>query len=358
MMPVSDAARTSSGYLAEARACLDSGVREESNGCESCVDLYYRAALSAWQQLECEPAALTSDPDCPTAWQVYQESLGRLLATAAQYSRLDPRNHLIIVEGGRRRAVPIEYYGFAWKSYEFCQVLPASDAGWRGLQNYYRTCGLGVSLVAVRHGGCEELFYRRNQPFAVTAVLRPRPNVGVPPDGDLPACNSASCNTVLAFYNPCLLDSLPVGPTVVAMERDISAPFVYLQREVAPKLHRRLPRPGRCQGPTEAVDDGTLSAGQSPRRLDPWSVVGSHDLDRYRQRAARPKRHLSPIPVLVLPIPDGRRIARIGRGTPREAAPSTGTLRSTTPGRRDGTNGAGGPQHGRIGSATPGHLLL
>ncbi len=231
MMPVSDAARTSSGYLAEARACLDSGVREESNGCESCVDLYYRAALSAWQQLECEPAALTSDPDCPTAWQVYQESLGRLLATAAQYSRLDPRNHLIIVEGGRRRAVPIEYYGFAWKSYEFCQVLPASDAGWRGLQNYYRTCGLGVSLVAVRHGGCEELFYRRNQPFAVTAVLRPRPNVVAPPDGDLPACNSASCNTVLAFYNPCLLDSLPVGPTVVAMERDISAPFVYLQRE-------------------------------------------------------------------------------------------------------------------------------
>ena len=113
---------------------------------------YYQAAILAWQQLELGDRA---------AFQTYQESLAHMLATASRYGRLDPRGRLTIATTYGRRAVPIAYYGFAWKPADFCQVLPAADFGPDDLLHYYYTPGIGTSLVAVRQASCDEEFFRR-----------------------------------------------------------------------------------------------------------------------------------------------------------------------------------------------------
>lgn len=226
-MPVLGAAGAPPGSLAEANASLAAGDQQEQEGNEGCVDWYYRAALAAWRHLEAMPLAQAGSRDYQDACQVYQRSLHGLVASATRYGRLDPRGRLSIVDGGGRRAVPIEYSGFAWKPCDFCEVLPADDFGRSDLENYYHTHGLGVSLVAVRHACSREMYYRSKQPFSVTAVLRPARSAA----GDRAAPSCDQCGTVLTFYNPCLLDSLRVGSMVIAMERDLSAPFAYALRE-------------------------------------------------------------------------------------------------------------------------------
>ncbi len=209
----------SPGELVQAQGNCSAGAQQEEEQLAGCVDLYYRAAIHAWRYLESTPVALACDPGYQAAWQIYQRSLSRLLTTAISYGRLDPRGRLMIVDGSGCRVVPIEYQGFAWKPNEFCEVLPASDFHGADLQHYYQTCGLGISLVAVRHACGPEVYYRPHQPFPVTAVLRPT-------RGD-----ARRGDAVLTFYNPHHLDSLPIGSTIVGMERDLSAPLTYLLRE-------------------------------------------------------------------------------------------------------------------------------
>lgn len=231
LMPTDEVVCTSLGDLSQANACFAAGVRQEEEGLEGCVDLYYLAASYAWRQLESAPVALPNDPNYQAAWQTYQRSLGGLMANAIRYGRLDPRGHLIIDDGKKRRVVPIEYSGFAWKPNEFCQVHLASDFGHSDLKNYYQTDGLGVSLVAVRQGNGQEMFYRPKQAFPVTAVLRSRGCEEGQTGGDGAMSNARRCDTVLTFYNPCLFDSLYVGSAVVGLTKDLSAPFAYLLRE-------------------------------------------------------------------------------------------------------------------------------
>ena len=207
------------------------------------MDLYYRAAIHAWRCLEAAPVALAGDPDYQAAWQTYQRSLSHLVTTAVRFGRLDPRGRLIIADGGGRRAVPIEYQGFAWNPCDFCQVLPACEFRNSDLQHYHQTCGLGVSLVAVRHACGQELFYGLKQPFPVTAILRPL-REDRPFDGTASTSNSRRYNAVLTFCNPHLLDSLHVGSAVLGMERDLSAPLAYLLREAPRRFTEGFLNPG------------------------------------------------------------------------------------------------------------------
>ncbi len=222
LMPTDEVVCASLGNLNQASACFAAGVRQEEEGLEGCVDLYYLAAIYAWRHLESAPVALPNDSNYQTAWQTYQRSLGGLMTNAIRFGRLDPRGHLIVADSSRRRTVPIEYYGFAWKPNEFCQLHLTSDFAYNDLQNNFQSSGLGISLVAVRQGNGQEMFYRPKQPFPVTAVLRSR---GCEERG------TGGGDAVLAFYNPCLYDSLHVGSAVAGLAKDLSAPFACLLRE-------------------------------------------------------------------------------------------------------------------------------
>jgi hypothetical protein len=122
----------------------------ERDGNDTCVDLYYRSALDAWQRLESGDAPFAEGSDYPLAWQVYQQSLAGLIETGQRFRRLDARSHLLVWENGSRRIVPVAHQGFPWQPAEFCQLLPADAYRSKEISRYYRAPGLGVPLVALR----------------------------------------------------------------------------------------------------------------------------------------------------------------------------------------------------------------
>jgi pimeloyl-ACP methyl ester carboxylesterase len=241
-MPASGIAYSSFSSLAQAEGSFATGTRQEADGLESCVDFYYRASLLSWQYLE-SSLSPSSDPSYQAAYQSYQQSLARLITTGCRFGRLDPRGHLIVADASGRHVVPITYYGFPWKPNEFCQVLCAGDFHSRDIARQYGTSGLGISLVAIRQACGDDPHYSPRQHFPVTAVLRSVRSAHSPVDDGIPTDTNSS-GAVLEFYNPCLFDSLHVGPTVVGMERDLTAPFACLLQDTPRKFTEGFLDPG------------------------------------------------------------------------------------------------------------------
>lgn len=233
-MPVSEIVCEAPGTLAQAEAQFAAGTEQEAAGSERCVDLYYLAAICAWRQLESWPTP-SVDPGYQAAAQVYQQSLARLLASGMRYRRLDPRGRLIVIDAGRRRVVPIAYYGFPWEPRDFSQVFDAGEFQSSDIARRYRTSGLGTALVAIRPGCSHDPFSPPRQHFPVTAVLRPANSSQRAMDSSAVA-DSSSSGVVLEFYNPCLFDSLPVGAKVVGLERDLTAPLACLLEDTPRKF--------------------------------------------------------------------------------------------------------------------------
>lgn len=223
-LPVSDLTSQRQGAVvlasgadpASAEADLTTGMRREREGADACVDAYFRAVVQAWRCLESASYPTEADPEYRAAWRIYQQSLARLIPAASRFGRLDPRVGLVVDDGSGRRLVPVRLEGFAWRPADFCQVLPAADFQDGDFQRHYRMSGLGVALVAVRRTHREEPFFRPQQPFAATAVLR-----------------ATGSGAVLEFYNPCAVETLTLGATTVRLERDLTAPFVWLARQTS-----------------------------------------------------------------------------------------------------------------------------
>lgn len=200
----------------------------QAEGRDGCVDQYYQAARLAWDALEL--ACIEEDPDAQeAAGHIYQESLGGLIEAGQQFRRLDPRGSLTIVDDRGRRVIPLAYYGFAWKAADFSQLLSSQEYQDSSLTHHYQTPGLGASLVAVRHACHEEPYYRPQQPFSVTAILRPVSSA----ERRLPSslATDRHCpDAVLEFYNPCVFDAMPVGRRTLPLQRDLTAPFVHVAK--------------------------------------------------------------------------------------------------------------------------------
>ncbi len=261
-MPAADNAASASGNVAQAQSRLEAGILQEKAGREDCVDSYYHAAIDAWQFLASRPASAT-DPSYRAAWQIYQQSLARLVASGSRYGRLDPRKQLMVADASGRYPVPIAYYGFPWKPQEFCQLLSAADFSSQDIAHHYRTSGLGASLVAIRKACNAEPFYPPQQYFPLTAILRAAPSAQVPAGGGIPA-NPRDCGPVLEFYNPCQHDSLRVGPTVVGLERDLTAPFACQLRDVPRKYMEGFFDPGDADVKPELVVMEPYQPGKIP----------------------------------------------------------------------------------------------
>lgn len=217
--------------LNQAATDLAMSKRLEWERQEACVDLYYRAAIQAWDVLEGASYTAVESPEFLAAWPIYQESLANLIPAATRFGRLDPRVCLTVNGLGGRRAVSINYYGFAWRPCDFCRVVPAREFQGRDLQHHFREIGLGISLVAVRSARFDEPFFRTTQPFAVTAVLRRCRKACQWQDGRHVEIEPSASDAVLEFYNPYLFDSLRLGSAAVRLERDLSAPLVYGMQE-------------------------------------------------------------------------------------------------------------------------------
>jgi hypothetical protein len=191
-----------------------------------CVDFYYRAALEAEQCMETAALRSAGNVAAEPAMQIYQQTVCRLIEVGQQYGRLDPRRHLLIAEGNRWRVVPISYHGFAWKPTDFCQLILAKESSENILAVAYEAPGLGANLIGLRKACVEEPFHQTMQPFAMTAILRPRNTLLQPASNGL-STTSHDSDAVLEFYNPYLFDSVRFGALIVKLNRDLTVPFAY-----------------------------------------------------------------------------------------------------------------------------------
>jgi pimeloyl-ACP methyl ester carboxylesterase len=213
---------------AAAPVTLAEAQRLDRLGDQRAVDLYFQAAIQASQDLApCQ--AVAGGGSCAT---VYQQALCGLIDAGQRYGRLDPRRHLIVVEAGTC-AVPVRYFGFAWRPDDFSRLVSVEGQTSRDIAHHYATPGLGLPLVGERIAACpQETFFRPWQPFAVTAVLRPATDAGDP------AASMPHGGHVLELYNPLVFDSVAWRGVPSPLARDLTAPLAAIVNE-APRQYLR-----------------------------------------------------------------------------------------------------------------------
>ncbi len=208
---------------------LAAAIKLDRNGNCHCVDLYYRAAMRAWQCLAEESSPNITDEACGALVKIYQQSLAGLIGAGERYGRLDPRGRLTIDDGDGPIAIPFAYHGLAWRPEDFSKFLPASRYRSDDIVHHYAAPGLGLPLIAVRSVPPEEPFTLPKQPFAVTALLRPTSSL---PAGSRDAttllAGEESPPAVLEFYNPFVCESVELYGSRVPLARDLSAPLALM----------------------------------------------------------------------------------------------------------------------------------
>ena len=212
---------------------LAAAVKLDRGGSGECVDLYYRAAIRAWQCLAAESAPDVSDEAVDRILQDYQQSLAGLIGAGIRYGRLDPHGQLTVDDGNGPVSIPFTYHGLVWRAEDFCKLLPASRYRSTEVVHHYACPGLGLPLVAVRIAPPDEPYTLPRQPFAVTAILRPTNSLPAGSRGTAVGAvgqiaDEATAPAVLEFYNPFVRGSVELYGSQVPLARDLSAPIALM----------------------------------------------------------------------------------------------------------------------------------
>lgn len=195
----------------------------------ACVDSYYTAATLAWPEVE-RQLALRGFADGRVA-DIYRSSLAKLITAGQRYRRLDPKSGLQIQTRHGCFTVPVQHRGFVWQPHDFDYLIPVGDYATRAVNHFYSCQGLGVATVAIHCRRPHETFQRTQGTFAATAVLRPKTEMG--PAG-----------FVLELIDALRHDRIPLAGRQVALDRDISAPLVYVLSQADQDYLARFIQPG------------------------------------------------------------------------------------------------------------------
>jgi pimeloyl-ACP methyl ester carboxylesterase len=163
------------------------------------------------------------DPRFRLACDLYNAGLAKCLRSAQQAGRLDPRQTLHVpTADGKHFTLTVVHHGFAWRPEEFGPLLFSSDYEVHGLDNHYRTYGLGVPLIATRVHAPESApghaFYPHEVSFPATAFFRFEGSLA-----DLCACRAGR----LELYNPLAVRQVQVAGRPVPLEADLTTPLAY-----------------------------------------------------------------------------------------------------------------------------------
>ena len=145
------------------------------------VDAYFRGAMIAWRCLTADLASPSSDDkedDADDPCAVYNGCVAGLIDAAQRYGRIEGGSQLIIVDQFGKHAIPIEHHGLSWLATDYCEFLPAEDFRSKNLEHHFASGGVGAALIVMRNAPAGQRFMRPQQPFAITAVLRPAPPNG------------------------------------------------------------------------------------------------------------------------------------------------------------------------------------
>jgi hypothetical protein len=140
-------------------------VEYESNGQDSCVDLFFKVAC------------LTAFADSPSnsesrCYRLHHSALNKLVVAGQQFGRLDPRRGLRIRDEGSESWISISHCGFVWQSIDFDELVPVGEYETRTIRCSYKRPGVGVPLVVHRCPSSRSPLLPDDSFFPATLILR------------------------------------------------------------------------------------------------------------------------------------------------------------------------------------------
>lgn len=170
------------------------------------------------------------DPQFRLACDLYNRSLTEIIRLAQKKEEIRLNDTLQCRVGDDIVELKIDRYGFHWNPEEFGTYKFADDYEVLGLENHYRTYGLGVPLIAIRDRDtkdmaakkghlCNDHYFMRETSFPATAFLRMKGSI----------CErSVSCrHATLELYDPLHVQSITVADRTVPLESDLTTPLGY-----------------------------------------------------------------------------------------------------------------------------------
>ncbi|MCS6849666.1 MAG: alpha/beta fold hydrolase [Gemmataceae bacterium] len=169
------------------------------------------------------PPSRAFDPRFRLACDFYNAGLAKCIRAAQKHGRLDPRQQLhLATPSGETFTLSVVHHGFDWSPGEFGPFLFCEDFRVIGLENQYRTYGLGVPLIGTRDAqappGRGQAFYPREVSFPVTAFFRFGGSIA-----DLKAQRAGQ----LELYNPLEIQTVTVQGRTIPLETDLTTPLAY-----------------------------------------------------------------------------------------------------------------------------------
>ena len=202
--------------------------KAEANNPKLALDLYGASTLHAYQYLFDNRFSGQSNPYDPQfrgACDLYNGSLEAALRLVCAKDGLKPGKTYMIETAGGAWDITVDIRGSLWRDEDFDHFEFVSDYDIKGLTNHYRRFGLGVPLIAVRRSYPNEpdvaKYYPPDLSFPVTALMRPRGNLGVHAKGS----NSPHNKAVLEIYDPLTITDIVIQQHRVPLESDLSTPL-------------------------------------------------------------------------------------------------------------------------------------
>lgn len=207
-------------------------------GREEAIDLYYRAATLAW--FAAEHTSGGSIADAPGANAIYRDAVSGMINQAERFGRWCPGQGLRVRTELGEILVPVVCIGPIWRPGEFDHFTAVDTDHAKGLDNYYRCFGVGVTAVGTRHRRNlpDDQFSPKNRYASATILLRPASDGGSITSGPM----------VIEVHDPLRSKTIEIGGQYYQLAVDYSAPIktamgAYTSRDV----FRAFLQPGQTQ---------------------------------------------------------------------------------------------------------------
>ena len=219
---------TSENALATAEVAYIVGLELQEDGKSiDALDMFGISVANAYSYLFSDAYSQNRNPYDPQfrqASDIYNGALESALRVVQEQGQLKPGTTHIVETETQQYEVSIECRG-PLRNADISELKFISDFEVNGLQNHYRSYGLGVPLIAVHRNNGEnpaERYYAPGMSIPVTAFLQ------VVPDAKTTSEDGKERRyCVLELHDPLTSNNISIAEELVPLETDLSTPLAY-----------------------------------------------------------------------------------------------------------------------------------
>ena len=213
---------------------LQADWQSVSGNDEAAAGLYASAMIHAHQFLFDSDLNLKRnayDPQFRSICDVYNKSLESILRSMCSHAILEPDTDIVLGDESIGCQISIQFEG-RWKLHNFERFELVSDYKTSGIENQYRTYGLGVPLIGVcktqQSGSREGKYYPPSLTLPLTAFFElvdtHDPDAATPHDQ---FTSHAHPKAVIKLYDPLETTFVEHHDVTVPLESDLTTPLAY-----------------------------------------------------------------------------------------------------------------------------------